>query len=331
MLSIIIPARNEQHNLPKLLKSIKAQNIKPLEVLVIDDNSEDGTGDVATGYGARVIRIKNDISGWMGKSLACYTGAKAARGQLFMFLDADTWFEGQGLEKILACRQKYGGVLSIQPYHAIKRFYENFAIYFNLVLMSSMGVFTPLQKKIKPIGAFGPCLLIERETYYKLGGHKHTRDRVLEDLALGQKIVKAGIPLTCLGGKGTISFRMYPQGLKELVNGFAKGFSTGAKATSIINIILVVLWISAAFFPATAISEAASSQNIWILAAGIGFYLAYGAQTIWMARKIGNFHIIAGILYPVFLVFFIAIFMWSIIMMILGKKISWKNRKVKVN
>ncbi|MDZ7836667.1 MAG: hypothetical protein U5N58_01305 [Actinomycetota bacterium] len=169
------------------------------------------------------------------------------------------------------------------------------------------GYFSPLQNRVKPIGAFGPCLLIDRKAYFSLGGHRHTKNRVLEDLALGKKIIDAKIPLTCLGGKGCIYFRMYPRGLSELINGYTKGFTIGAGSTSIFNIILVVLWISASFFPATAISEGITSGSWLPLAAGIGIYAAYVAQINWMSRKIGNFSIWSAILYPVFLVFSVII------------------------
>ena len=184
--SIIIPARNEEKTLSFLLSSIQSQTVKPHEVILVNDQSEDGTEAIGRQFGVKIINTESLPEGWLGKNWACYRGAKNASGNLFLFLDADTAFEPGGLERLLACYLKYKGVVSVEPYHKIKKFYENFAVYFNIILMGSMNVFTPLQFKLKPIGAFGPCLLCDRETYFSIDGHSSTKDKIMEDLELGK-------------------------------------------------------------------------------------------------------------------------------------------------
>lgn len=88
-LSIIIPARNEAHNLPKLLTSLQNQTINPLEIIVVDDHSEDQTAVIARELNAKVVQSGGHENGWFGKSAACWTGAQAAQGDWFLFLDAD--------------------------------------------------------------------------------------------------------------------------------------------------------------------------------------------------------------------------------------------------
>jgi 4,4'-diaponeurosporenoate glycosyltransferase len=327
-ISVIIPARNEEKTLPILLGSLSTQSYKPYEVIVVNDQSTDTTEDIAKKYGVRVINIDNLPEDWLGKPWVCFAGANNSSGNILIFLDADTFLERDGLEKLLLNYIKSQGVITVQPYHKIKNFYENFASYFNLILMGSMNVFTPLQRRLKPIGAFGPCLLCERETYFKIEGHSSAKGEIVEDLEIGKKFIKLKIPVFCFGGKGTINFRMYPDGIKSLVNGFAKSFTIGARSTSIINLIMVILWIAGAFYPLTLIIENIMNLNIIELSVGLTFYFLYAVQLFWMINRIGNFSLLVPICFPVFVLFFIVIFFWSVILTIFKLNIKWKDRNV---
>src|SRR5688572_13372129 len=77
-LSIIIPARNEEQNLPTLLRSLAAQSIRPREIIVVDDASTDHTSEIARQHNARVINSQPLPDGWRGKTWACHQGAQTA-------------------------------------------------------------------------------------------------------------------------------------------------------------------------------------------------------------------------------------------------------------
>ncbi len=327
-LSVIIPARNEENTLGNLLTSLFSQKIKAFEVIIVNDQSTDRTEEIAKNFDVKIINIEHLPEGWLGKAWACYNGARQAQGDTLLFLDADTSFEQDGLEKLLSCYLKYKGVITVQPYHRIKKFYENFAAYFNIIMMGSMNVFTPLQSRLKPIGAFGPCLLCDRQTYFSINGHKSAKKKILEDIEIGKKFLKNGIYVYCFGGRGTISFRMYPYGLGSVVNGFARGFIIGASSTSIINLILIIFWIAGAFFPITLFFQSAINFNLFNLITGIVFYIAYASQVYWIARRIGNFSPIVAIFYPVFMVFFIVIFFWSLVQIVFRLNVKWKGRTI---
>ncbi|MBN1298485.1 MAG: glycosyltransferase family 2 protein, partial [Actinobacteria bacterium] len=330
-LSVIIPARNEEKILPLLFDSLKRQTVSPYEIILVNDQSSDGTAQVAKNYGAKLINIENIPEGWLGKPWACHNGALNSSGNILLFLDADTKLHHDGLEKLLFCYLHYNGVISVQPYHRIKKLYENFASFFNLVLMGSMNVFTPRQFKVKPIGAFGPCLLCDRKSYLEIGGHESAKGEVLEDLEIGKKFIKHGNDVYCFGGKGTIDFRMYPDGVLSLVNGFAKGFIIGAKSTSIVNLFLVIFWIAGSFYPVTLLIGLIFDYSLIDLLIGISFYIAYVVQTRWMLSRIGSFSIITSLFFPVFIIFFILIFFWSLIAAIFKINIKWKDRHVSNN
>ena len=328
-ISVIIPARNEEKNLENLFNSLKNQTTGLEEVILVDDDSTDKTPDIGKKYNAKVITLRSLPEGWIGKTWACHNGAAAATGDYFLFLDADVTLKDNGIENILRCLKKHQGVISIQPYHRIKKLYENLSLFFNIILIAGMGSFTPFQTRINPIGAFGPCLLCKREDYYKINGHKSIKGKVMEDIEIGKKFIKTKIPVFCLGGKGTIDFRMYPGGFKEMVKGWSKSFGSGAKSTSIPVLILVIAWIVGAIFPLNLLADGFSPLTPNIIFIGIAFYVAFIAQIYWMSYRIGNFNIWALVFYPISLAFFVIVFFYSLILIVFKKRVTWKGREIK--
>ncbi len=260
--SIIIPARNEEQNLAILIHSLKHQTLKPLEVIVMDDHSEDRTAAIAGEGDCVVLRSEDLPESWAGKPWACWQGANIARGDILLFLDADTFLEPDGLSRILYEYQEKRGLLSIQPFHQMKKAYERLSAFFNIVAMGGMRSFTLMGDKLQPLGAFGPCMVCSREDYFAVGGHSHekVRGEILESLALGKVFLRANRSVHCYGGKGSISFRMYPAGLASLIEGFSKGFGTGANAMSLGSLLMMVCWI----FGCCSVSTAShSSPRSW--------------------------------------------------------------------
>ena len=308
MPSIIVPARNEETNLPTLLHSITSQSSKPLEVIVVDDDSTDHTAEVTRQFGARVVKAQPLPDGWRGKAWACHQGAAAATGRLLLFLDADTWFEPDGLGKILAAYD--GGAFSVGPFHAVWRAYENLSLFFN-VNMTAGTV---------PDGLFGQMLLVDRESYERVGGHEAVRGRILENCFLAERFRGAGIPVQGLAGQGLLSFRMYPNGLRELVEGWTKGFAAGAGQTPRGVLLLLVGWMFGLMLV----------PLVWVVAgnswAWAGLYLLCAAQAGWLARRIGSFSWWAALMYPVPLVFFFIVFGRSVLRG--GKQVVWKGRRI---
>jgi 4,4'-diaponeurosporenoate glycosyltransferase len=308
-LIIIIPARNEQHNLPSLLTSLAAQPVRPHEIIVVDDGSTDRTADIAAELGARVIVSKPLPDGWRGKTWACHQGAEAASGGLLCFLDADTWFEHDGLARVLDCYE--GGAFSAGPWHSISKPYENLSLFFNLNMVAGTA----------PDGLFGQMLLVERKSYQLAGGHESVRGKILENFQLATHFRNAGIPVRSVAGKGVISFRMYPDGLGNLIEGWTKGFASGAGKTPRGVLWIIILWMIGLMMTpiALVVSEA---ELPWL-----AVYLACAAQVAWFARKVGGFHWHAALFYPLPLVFFFALFARSA--MRSGRKVTWKGRAIR--
>jgi 4,4'-diaponeurosporenoate glycosyltransferase len=326
--SIIIPARNEEQVLPALLISLKGQLGPKDEIIVVNDNSDDDTAIVAERLGARVILSGGPPQGWTGKPWACYQGVKAAARQLFLFLDADTVLEKDGLERILATSMDHAGVLSVQPYHRMHSAYEQLSAFFNIVLMAAMGSFSILGRTIGPIGLFGPVMVFTRHDYLRSGGFYRVRNEILEDLALGIELKNQNIRLHCYGGRHTVSFRMYPNGLRQVIAGWGKGFSIGAAKTSVPILLMVVAWISGALGIMRNLAEAmAAFDSLQMLLWG-ALYVLFASQIYWMLFRIGNFRIVTALLFPIPLLFFLTVFFYSIFLVFLRRKVEWKGRTI---
>ncbi len=307
--SVIIPARNEERNLPKLLQSLANQPIRPLEILVVDDGSTDRTSAVAAEFGATVIASRPLPDGWRGKTWACHQGALAAKGKLLLFVDADAWFGPAGLVRILANYQ--GGAFSLCPYHSVQKPYEELSLFFNLNMV--MGTV--------PGGLFGQMLLVDAESYRRAGGHGAVKGRILENLQLSNEFIACGISVGSAAGRGVFAFRMYPNGLRELIEGWTKAFASGAGQTPPGVLLLIIAWKSGLMLAPLG----------WLLT---GDWLRWGAayllcamQVIWFSRKVGSFRY--AFLYPVSLTFFFVIFAWSALRS--GKQVRWKGREIRAD
>lgn len=319
--TVVVPVRNEEQNLPRLLASLAAHDPPAAQVIVVDDDSTDATAEVARRGGATVVPAGPLPPGWTGKSWACATGAEAAgdAAAALVFLDADTVVEPGGLSCILGEHRRRGGLVSVQPFHAVQRPYESLSAFFNIVSMMGVGAFTP-GRQSPPTGAFGPCLVCSTADYLSTGGHSHpdVRSRVVEDVALAQRFTGAGLPVSVLGGRGTIAFRMYPQGLRQLVEGWTKNFATGAGSTRPATFVLISLWLSGCISAAWSLAAPAAA----------GVYLAYVAQLAWMLRRIGRFGWWPALLYPVPLVFFLMVFARSLVLTHLRGEVRWRGRTI---
>jgi 4,4'-diaponeurosporenoate glycosyltransferase len=328
--SVIIPARNEEKSLPILLASLRGQAFAPDEIIVVAGPSEDKTIEIAEGSNVNVIRLEPTPEGWLGKPWACHQGALAAKGDVLVFLDADTCLEKDGLKIILDTHITRSGIVSVQPYHKTKRLYEQFSAFFNIIMMGAMGTFTVIGDLIKPLGLFGPCIVMKRGDYLKVGGHDEVKGEVVEDLALGDRLKKQKIPIYCYGGKGAISFRMYPNGLRELIDGWSKGFATGAVKTYIPILLAIILWVGGGISAIIYSTEAIFSMDTTSILLWTAAYLGYVIQIYWMLLRLGTFKFYTALFYPVCLLFFLSIFLYSIFIVFVRKSVRWKGTTVSL-
>ncbi|MCR4428816.1 MAG: glycosyltransferase family 2 protein [Caldiserica bacterium] len=316
--SVVIPARNEEKNLPGLIKCLHSQTFKPFEIIVVDDESSDKTAEVAESFGAKVVKIDDKPEEVVGKSFACLKGWEASRGELIIFLDADVRLKEKTLEKLVYTYEKEKGVLSVWPYHQIGGFWENFSFMFNLIGAMALNSSSFLHRLISPRGLFGPCILIDRKTYEETGGHKNVLHEIAEDLALGKVLRKQGIKVRNFLGRKDLSFRMYGNGFRDLFLGWSKNFSKGA--ISIHPLEFLVLFV----FLTSLVSVTINLSKHYL------FGIIFGLSFLVLGRVLGNFHPILLFLFPVHLIIFLLVFSNSIFSGLIKGEVKWKGRKVRV-
>ncbi|MGD6832808.1 glycosyltransferase [Sutcliffiella halmapala] len=320
-LSVIIPARNEENNIFQLLDSLRPYLNKVKDIIVVDDHSTDSTAEIAKSYGVTVLSLNELPKGWFGKSFGCWNGAKSASGRFLLFLDADITVEANGLERLVSEIKAEENMVSIQPFHKMKRPYESFSSFFHLVIMGSLGAFLPLKKNLATNGAFGQCLLIGRKDYFRYGGHQAIQGELMDNMALGALIASQGGAVRAYSGKGAISMRMYPDGLSSLIKGWSKSFATGASRTDFHYLLLVSLWLGGLV---TFLVNVHDFPLTW-------YIVIYGilCWQFWRVLKyIGDFKWYTVVVFPVWLAFFIAVFGYSCFRTFFSKNIVWKDRRM---
>lgn len=331
LVSIIIPCRNEAKRLPRLLKSINKQKRPHFEVIVVNDASEDDTEEVAKSYGARVVKAGILENMPPGKARACATGAKEAGGEWLLFLDADvTLVSDTSLQSFL---NLYGyqkkGILSLQPYHKIEKFYENLSSIFNIIVVTGMNVFSVWGDKFQTAGSFGPVILCDKTSYFTTGGHEAAEDSIMDDFALSDLFIKHDMPVKNVLSSDFFSLQMYPEGIRTLVEGWTKNLATASVSTHPFIMTLVMFWVFGGLTSAIPIIIGVFTGNMLFTLLSIFVYLIYGVNVYLKACKVGSFSAALILLYPLFFWFFVGIYVYSFYRTYVLKSVNWKGRKIK--
>lgn len=321
-LSIIIPARDEEENIAALLQSLRAQDTRPHEIIVIDDQSSDDTARVARSLGATVIAGSEMPSGWKGKTWACQQGAEAATGDWLLFLDADTTLLPGALGRLAALTSQKT-THSVCPYHRVRKPYEQLSSYFNAITLAGVDAFAltaPAQSSL-----FGQVLLIPRDHYDEAGGHRAVKAEILENFQLARHLLNLKLPIRHYLGKGSIEMRMFPEGLSQLTQSWQKGFLAGASQAARRALLTTSLWltggmiligclVSIPFLPAS------------YLQTTLAAYLAYALLSHFAFRLAGNFSFLTALFFPLPLLFYQYLFFKSLLDQKKGNKAVWKGR-----
>jgi glycosyltransferase involved in cell wall biosynthesis len=235
--SVIVPARNEARHIERCVRSILATDWPHLELVVVDDHSSDGTGDLArtAGHGdprLRVVAPPPLPSDWFGKQWACWHGAQEARGTLLLFTDADTWHAPDLVPRLVRALEASGvALMSVAGTQEMETFWERLVLpipFFFLLLRFGGADRVERARTPRDAIANGQCFLVRRDAYDAIGGHAAVRDTVAEDLMIGQRMAASGRRVGVRLGLAQLRTRMYTS-LGTLVAGWAKNVYAGGR------------------------------------------------------------------------------------------------------
>ncbi|NOY97990.1 MAG: glycosyltransferase [Chloroflexi bacterium] len=237
LISIIVPARNEERNICRCVDGLLAQTYPNLEIIILDDRSTDATPRILDELSARApqLRVLHGAElppGWAGKPHALAQAAAAARGDWLLFVDADTFLAPEAVvSTYLAAREHGADLFTILTRQEMVTFWERTVL--PLVLTALSVGFSP--RKVNDPGrrdaiANGQFILIKRDVYAAIGGHAAVRDSIVDDKDLAELVKGAGYRLVLADGRSAASTRMYTS-LPEMWEGWTKNIYLGLKDT----------------------------------------------------------------------------------------------------
>ncbi|MCF8056001.1 MAG: glycosyltransferase family 2 protein [Desulfocapsa sp.] len=250
LVSVIVPACNEEETLEPALRSLLKQDYPNREFIVIDDRSTDGTFGLIEKLGQefpeiRMEQITELPTGWLGKNHALYQGAKQARGKILLFTDADvvmesstlsravTYFTREGLDHLTMVFRNVArsGLLNAMVVDALGGLF---------LLLRPWNVRNRRSRSFAGVGAFN---MISSKTYWEFGGHAAFKMHPIDDIMLGKKVKQQGLVQDCLVGSDFVRVRWY-ETFGEMVNGLMKNiFALYSYRIIYVAAALSVVWV----------------------------------------------------------------------------------------
>jgi chlorobactene glucosyltransferase len=232
--SICIPARNEARVIGETVRALLAQSYPHLEILILDDHSTDGTGDLAraAANGDRRLRIISGAElpqGWHGKNWACQQLGEVATGDWLVFTDADVRWQNDAMAALIAQAEcTRADLLTVWPTQTTITWTERLVVpLMALVILAYLPALAVHHAPFASLAAAnGQCLCFRASAYRKLGGHTLVRNRIIEDIAFARAVKRSGLRLRTADGGGVIGCRMYAN-WQEVRDGYAKNIIAG--------------------------------------------------------------------------------------------------------
>ncbi len=235
LISICIPARNEERNIGRCVQAALAQDYPNFEIIVLDDRSTDATAEILRQLAAqndklRVLHGSDLPTGWAGKPHALHQAAKSARGEWLCFVDADTFLAPQAISSCYAkAIETQADLFTIMTRQIMGTFWEK--VVMPLVMTALSVGFSPRKvndPKRRDAIANGQFIMIKRTIYDAIGGHESVKDQIVEDKAISEKVKWGGYRLVVANGMQFAQTRMYTS-LPSMWEGWTKNIYLGLR------------------------------------------------------------------------------------------------------
>jgi chlorobactene glucosyltransferase len=233
LISVCVPARNEERNIRLCVEAILAQDYSHFKVIVLDDRSTDATPEILRDLAKKTDRLKviqgADLpAGWAGKPHALFQASTAARGAWLCFVDADTFLSPSALSSCYAkALETNAEMFTIMTFQVLGTFWEKVVM---PIVMTALSVgFSPRKVNdphTRDAIANGQFILIQRSVYDAIGGHESVWDQIVEDKAIAERVKGDGYRLVVANGAAVARTRMYTS-LAGMWEGWTKNIYLG--------------------------------------------------------------------------------------------------------
>ncbi len=347
VISICIPARNEERSISKSVEAACRLSYTDFEVIVLNDQSTDATGDILNSLlekfpnTLKVIQGTEKPSDWLGKPFACHQLSKHASGEYLIFVDADTILSDEAVSAALnVMRSNNLGFCTVWPRQITDNVSEKIIIphvYFALLTLLPWH-YTERKPKWMPnffhqrfkdmfAAACGQYVMFTREAYHQIGGHESVKNEVVEDVALAKMIKNADITMKMLYGSTQVACRMY-ESHQEVWQGFRKNFFAGFSYNLFLFLIMAIIHIAVFLVPIGILLASLfvdmSSEIIMLSLLAFMIVLVQRAAV----QRLMSLPLLYSFTHPIGVIWFQILGLRCISDYLLGKKVSWKDRQV---
>jgi chlorobactene glucosyltransferase len=265
----VIPARDEEMEIERAVRSHLSQDYPDLQVVVVDDRSADRTPAILATLAREDRRLvvvpgSEPPDGWLGKPHALWQGARAADGAILLFADADVRYDPRALRDAITVFEQRGlDLVAFFPRLEMRGFWENVLLpYLSVGVFLGLGFAATIRWfRGLALGA-GVGNLVRRRAYDAVGGHAALRNSVVDDVHLAIAIKRCGFRVGLLRADDRIAVRIY-RGFRGVWNGFTKNVAwafPGAGGAFLFALTVVLLVVSIA--PAGTLLAAAAGIPI---------------------------------------------------------------------
>lgn len=265
--SVVIPARNEEKDVERAVRSHLAQDYPDIQVIVVDDRSVDRTPEILKALARdprlTVVTGSDPPDGWLGKPHALHMGAQAADGELLLFADADVRYDPRALRDAVSIMDDRGlDLLAFFPRFDNRGFWENVLLPFLSVAVFLGFGFIARSRRINLAMGAGAGNLVRRRAYDAVGGHAAIRQAVVDDVRLAVAAKRAGFRVAAFRAEDRVTVRMY-RGFREVWDGFTKNVAWAYSGSAgVVLFTVTVLFLAVGIAPVVALGAAAAGLPV---------------------------------------------------------------------
>ncbi len=335
LVSVLIPARDEEKNISRCLDSLLSQTYTSYEIIVLDDQSSDRTWQIIKSYQEAHPRLIRAVrgkplreKGWAGKPHAMQQLSELARGEYLLFTDADTMHGPQSISWAVTNLERHNAdCISGYVFQELPTLGEK-AIVPAIYIMSTMVL--PLwlitYSRLPSLSfAIGQLIMFKRSAYLSVGGYAAVSGRITDDLAMARALKAAGYRQVFVDFRKHVSCRMY-QGYRQSLQGLSKNIYDVIKRHTLlfvaaISALAVLVVLPLALLPIQIASGDAGAGTTAVCVAA--FFITWALVLYDRGHRWW-----VPLLYPVLFIQLLLMVWWSAARIGSGQGVFWKGREL---